>query len=293
MTAVASPGFRGWLQRVGYARARLLVLAIGTVAIVATAVVMAVRKVETAEIAANLLFLVVFAGVVFLNVTGGLIGAALAIIGYVAFRYSAIHAVGFGSFTGLILSRSLGYAVFGVVGRLANRQLQSSLTKLELYDQIDDGTGLFNARFFVQDTDLEMSRSRRYQTIFSVAMVEIPSGPLQVLGRRARASALRQVGRLLHDSVRTVDRAVHSEDTEAHLVAVVLPETGPEGARVFVERLGDRLAAYLAERGAPVTSQEIGRTAVTFPDDEAAVEGVRQRFGAIDRREHPEATETP
>src|SRR5439155_14344660 len=232
MTAVASPGFRGWLQRVGYARARLLVLAIGTVAIVATAVVMAVRKVETAEIAANLLFLVVFAGVVFLNVTGGLIGAALAIIGYVAFRYSAIHAVGFGSFTGLILSRSLGYAVFGVVGGLANRQLQSSLTKLELYDQIDDGTGLFNARFFVQDTDLEMSRSRRYQTIFSVAMVEIPAAPLQALGRRARASVLRQVGRLLHDSVRTVDRAVHSEDTEAHLVAVVLPETGPEGARV-------------------------------------------------------------
>src|SRR5688500_5741280 len=189
---------------------------------------------------------------IFFIEVGDLIGAAISIAAYIGYRYSAIEAVGFGSFTGLILSRALGYAVFGLVGGLANRQLQSSLTKLELYDQIDDDTGLFNARFFVQDTDLEMSRSRRYQTIFSIALVDVPPRALSNLNHRQQQAVMRQLGRILRDSVRTVDRAVHSADDSRHRLAVVLPETGPEGARIFVDRLGERVGAFLAERGASV-----------------------------------------
>ena len=280
---------KAWLQGMGYQRARWLLLVVGTLVIIGTAVVMILRDVETAEVAANLLFLVVFAGVVFFNVVGGLIGAIIAIAAYVGFRYSAIEAVGFGSFTGLILSRALGYGVFGLVGGLANRQLQSSLTKLELYDQIDDDTGLFNARFFVQDTDLEMSRSRRYQTIFSIALVDVPTKALSGLSNRQQQSVMRQLGRILRDSVRTVDRAVHSADDTRHRLAVVLPETGPEGARIFVDRLGERVGAFLAERGATLGTNGLRNVAVTFPEDEQAISELREEFKAIDRREHPDA----
>src|SRR6266480_4906459 len=94
----------------------------------------------------------------------------------------------------------VAFVAFGAIGGLANQQLRSSLTKLDLYDQIDDDTGLFNARYFLQDTDLEMSRARRYQTIFSVTVVDVPAEALDSMGRRRRRAALRQLGRLLADS---------------------------------------------------------------------------------------------
>ena len=90
-------------------------------------------------------------------------------------RRPAIEAIGAGRYTALIFSRAIAFFAFGAIGGLANQQLKGSLTKLDLYDQIDDDTGLFNARYFLQDTDLEVSRSRRYQTIFSVTVVDVPS----------------------------------------------------------------------------------------------------------------------
>ena len=67
-------------------------------------------------------------------------------------------------------------------------------------------------------------------------------------GWRRRRNTLRQLGQLLSDSVRTVDRAVHSHDGERHRIVVVLPETAAEGARIFTDRLATRVAAFLAER---------------------------------------------
>src|SRR5205823_1571388 len=168
---------------------------------------------------------------------------------------------------------------------LANQQLRSSLTKLDLYDQIDDETGLFNARYFLQDTDLEMSRARRYQTLFSISAVDFPAPPLHDLGRRRRRSTLRQLGQLLSDSIRTVDRAVHAHDGELHRVAVVLPETAAEGAGVFTDRLATRIAAFLAQRGAAVNETAVRRQALTFPGDEAPLQQLRADFADIERRE--------
>src|SRR5439155_19294366 len=128
---------------------------------------------------------------------------------YVALRYGAIHAVGSGRFIALMFTQSLAFLAFGGSRRLDNPQLKGSLTKLDLYDQIDDDTGLFNARYFLQDTDLEMSRARRYQTIFSVSLVDLPASAFDDQGWRKRRNTLRQLGQLLADSVRTVDRAVH------------------------------------------------------------------------------------
>src|SRR5205807_96489 len=140
-----------------------------------TAVVTYVRRVETAEVAAILFFMPIFVAFVFWDWIGGLVVAAGAIAGYIALREPAIHALGSGKFIGLIFSRSIAFLAFGAIGGLANQQLEASLTKLDLYDQVDDDTGLYNARFFLQDTDLEVSRSRRYQTIFSVTVVDVPS----------------------------------------------------------------------------------------------------------------------
>jgi GGDEF domain-containing protein len=274
-----------------YNQVRILMLVGGLALLGITAAVSYVRRVETAEVAAILFFIPIFIAFVFWDWKGGLIAAALATVGYILLRRPAIEAIGAGQFTSLIFSRAVAFFAFGAIGGLANQQLRGSLTKLDLYDQIDDETGLFNARYFLQDTDLEMSRARRYQTLFSVSSVDFPSGPLTDLGRRRRRSTLRQLGDLLAESVRTVDRAVHAHDGQRHRFVVVLPETAEEGANVFTERLATRIAAFLSQRGAAVEESSVARQSMTFPGDEPALQQLRQDFADIERREHPEHPE--
>ena len=279
----------GGLSRMSYERARRLLLGAGVLVLLLTAGVMLIRRVETVEVIATLLFVPVFIGLVFWNLKGGLIAGVLAALAYAALRYPAIEAVGADRFAGLILSRSFAYIAFGVIGGWANSQLAGSLTKLELYDQIDDQTNLFNARFFVQDTELELSRSKRYQTIFSVVEVSFPASGLEKMPRRQRASTLREAGRMLKEAVRTVDRAVHGFDGSRHRFAIVLPETAREGAGVFRDRLAERMEAFLTERKFHLDQGDVEKRSVTFPDDgEEAVEAMRAEYRDIDRVEHPE-----
>jgi hypothetical protein len=121
-----------------------------------------------------------------------------------------------------------------------------------------------------------------------VSSVDFPAPPLHDLGRRRRRNTLRQLGDLLAESVRTVDRAVHAHDGERHRIVVVLPETAAEGADVFTERLATRIAAFLVQRGATVNESAVARQAITFPGDEAALQQLRAEFAQVERREHPE-----
>ncbi|MGH2730378.1 MAG: hypothetical protein ACRDJI_07175, partial [Actinomycetota bacterium] len=279
----------GGLRGIGYARARRLLLGAGLGVLIVTAVTMYVRRVDTTEVAATLLFMPVLVAFVIWGIKGGLAAGVLAAGAYAALRYPAIDAVGAGRFTELILSRALAFLAFGAIGGWASQQLEGSIEKLELYDHIDDATGLFNARFFVEDTDLEMARSTRYQTIFSISTVAVPAAALESLRRRSRRGLLKELGRMLTDSVRSVDRPVHARDADRHRIAVLLPETGAEGARVFTDRLVTRLLEDLARRGASVSLEDVGHSALTWPQDESAIQALRSEFVAIDRAEHPEA----
>lgn len=279
----------GGLSRMSYERARQLLLAAGLLVLLLTAGIMFVRRVETVEVLGTLLFVPVFIAFVFWGLKGGLTCGALSALAYAALRYPAIEAVGADRFGGLIMSRSFAYLAFGLIGGWANRQLAGSLTKLELYDQIDDQTNLFNARFFVQDTELEISRSKRYQTIFSIVEVSFPASGLDAMPRRQRSSILRETGRMLKEAVRTVDRPVHGFDGARHRFAIVLPETSQEGATIFRDRLAERLSAFLSERRFHLDPGDIEKRSVTFPEDgEEAVDAMRTEYRTIDRVEHPE-----
>ncbi len=246
-----------------------------------------VRGVDRVEVAGTILFMPIFVALVFWDLKGGLIAGVLAGIAYTVLRLPAIDQVGAGEFAPTIVSRALAFLAFGGIGGWASLQLERSLVKLDLYDQIDDATGLFNARFLLQDTDLETSRSRRYQTIFSVTAVEFPESSLDKLPRKKATRAIRDLGRLIGDSVRTVDRAVHGRGDGKHIVAVILPETGPEGSHIFAERLRARVGEFIVERGGTVGDSLRSRV-VTFPDDEAGLAQLRLTFTAIDAADHPE-----
>jgi len=278
--------FSDRLSQLGYSRARRLLVLTGLVILAVVAVVMYARRVDGIEVAATLLFVPIFLAFVFRGVVGGLVAAVAAIGIYAALRYPAIDAVGAGEFTGLITSRAAAYLIFGAVGGWSTQVLEGSLEKLELYDEIDDDTGLFNARHLLHQTDLEMARARRYQTLFSVVVLDLPSAPIGALRARARRAVLRDLGRQLREGVRTVDHVVHARDGATHRLVAILPETSIEGAEVFRGRFDERIRGFLAERGAPIADTDARARAMTFPGDDEGMDELRAEFQRIDTAQH-------
>ena len=247
--------------------------------------VLLVRSVDQVEVVATLLYLPIFLALLFFGFTGGLVAAIGATITYLVLRADAIDAVGAGEFTGLIVGRGLAYLLFGIVGGWASSTLELSLDKLDLYDEVDDLTGIRNARFLLNDVDLERSRAQRYQTVFSVSFVEIPGPAVAALGRRRRRAVLRELGRQLEDGVRNIDRVAHAYDGDTHLIAAILPETAETGASVFHHRFAERVRGFLLDNGVDDAVHVTGRTC-TLPGDEAVLEAQLDRWAAVDAAEH-------
>lgn len=277
--------FTDRLSHLGYAKARRLLLLTGLLVLGVVVLVMYVRRVDTVEVVATLLFVPIFLAFVWKGVWGGVVGALGAIAVYTAMRSAAIDAIGFGDFAGLITSRAAAYLIFGAIGGWSTQVLEGSLDKLELYDEIDDETGLYNARHLLNQIDLESARARRYQTLYSLVLLDLPTAPFASLRPRERRTLMRDLGRLVGEGVRNVDHVVHVRDGEQHRFAVVLPETAQEGAEVFRGRFDERLRGYLVERGVVVDGAEQAR-ALTVPGDDDAVAEVRRDFERIDAHQH-------
>lgn len=272
------------LARMGYGRARLMLSLAGLAILAVLVAVLLVRSVDTTEVVATLLFAPIFLLLLWLRLPGGLIGAAAATGLYVVLRADAIDAVGWGEFSALIVTRAIAYFLFGGVGGWASGTLSMSLDKLDLYDQIDDLTGVNNARFLLTDVDLERARSQRYQTVFSVSFLSIDAGPISALPARKRKALLRELGAKLDDGIRTMDRVAHGYDGSRHRVATILPETAGEGARVFQARLEEQMRTFLAEHGA--AGAAVDGDIVTLPGDETSLDRHLAEWKAIDQAEH-------
>jgi hypothetical protein len=100
---------------------------------------------------------------------------------------------------------------------------------------------------------------------------------------------MRDLGRLLSGSVRSVDRAVHAADDRRHRFAAILPETGAEGARKFTDQMAKRVEGQLGRYGAGAADVHLDSAAFTFPGDDGAVAALRHEFATIAHRQYPEA----
>ena len=278
--------FSDRLSQLGYTKARRLLVLTGLAVLAVVAVAMYARRVDGVEVAATLLFVPIFLAFVFRGVVGGVAAAVAAIGIYTALRYPAVDAVGVGEFAGLITSRAAAYLIFGTIGGWSTQVLEGSLEKLELYDEIDDDTGLYNARYLLQQTDLEMARARRYETLFSLVVLDLPAAPLHALKGRQRRTVLRDLGRQLREGVRTVDHVVHTHDGDTHRLVAILPETALEGAEVFRGRFDERIRGFLAQRGAAIADADGRARSLTFPGDDDGVDELRAEFQRIDAAQH-------
>ncbi|MDD3002048.1 MAG: diguanylate cyclase [Candidatus Riflebacteria bacterium] len=135
-----------------------------------------------------------------------------------------------------------------IEGRFNNEDLQTALTmanqaavvieKARLYNlaTIDGLTGLVVRRHFQAKIEEEFRRARRYGKSLSYLMTDIDHFKKfnDTYGHQTGDMVLREVAKIVIKSVRDTDIAARYGGEE---FAVILPETEPDGAMLFAERL--------------------------------------------------------
>lgn len=261
-----------------YQKARSLLLLSGLVLIGFVALIALLRGVDQVEVVATLLFIPIFAGFMLYGIAGGLVTSIAAGLVYLLLRQPALQLVGFPALSGQIATRLIGYLGFGVGGGWAIVQIRATLDKMALYDDVDDETGLGNARSFLEVAEVEKSRADRYEKVFSVVAADFSAwGDLPT--RRQRA-LLREMGTRLAAGVRSSDHPAHGRSGGRHVIGVVLPETSAAGARI----VGDNLRQQLTQS---IGSDEVRVMTATYPGNDAALARVIDLFSEIDRRTRP------
>lgn len=115
---------------------------------------------------------------------------------------------------------------------------------------VDDATDVYNARYLLEALDREVRRSERYGNELSILFIDLDRFKLvnDSHGHLVGTSVLRQLSRLLTQSVRQVDTVARYGGDE---FTILLSDTGERGARVIAERIRKWVAdnAFEAEGG--------------------------------------------
>jgi two-component system cell cycle response regulator len=141
--------------------------------------------------------------------------------------------------------------------RADNRRLEELATT-------DSLTRVLNRRALVERLGVEMDRARRFREDLSILLLDIDFFKKinDTDGHLAGDEVLRQIGGLLEDAVRTVDIVARYGGEE---FVLILPETGSDGARVFAERLRERIATSEFGVGGRIIRLTVSVGIATFP----------------------------
>ena len=161
--------------------------------------------------------------------------------------------------------RSILAVMVMVVG--SSKVLSKTMSELEYYSTHDPLTGLHNRRYFNDMLDYEVGRSERHNHEFTVLMLDLDDfkDVNDTYGHPCGDSVLRQIAETMHATMRKGDLATRIGGDE---FAIILTETGREGAMVVAEKLRTELREISFESSDGKTfhiTTSIGL--VTFPGD--------------------------
>lgn len=116
------------------------------------------------------------------------------------------------------------------------RQIQEAQKKILEMSIIDDLTGLYNRRHFVETVQREISRASRYSSPLVLCMMDLDEfkNVNDTYGHQAGDMVLRVFGNMLRGSIRGSDTACRYGGEE---FALLLPNTDLTEAKVLAERL--------------------------------------------------------
>ena len=192
-----------------------------------------------------------------------------------------------------LMIRDSAIGVMNIVNKRSGRfnadDLQTALTmanqaavvieKARLYNlaTVDGLTGLVVRRHFQSKMEEEFRRARRYNKPLSYLMTDIDHFKKfnDTYGHQTGDAVLREVAKIVRKSVRDTDIAARYGGEE---FCVILPETEPEGAVQFAERLRQSVEAAIF-RGAQgeelKVTISIGVSSIPFTNPETAADMIK------------------
>ena len=130
-----------------------------------------------------------------------------------------------------------------------NEQLTENNKSLEILSRTDSLTGLFNRKHFMEVLTGEVTRAERYRHPFVVMMIDTDHFKKynDTFGHLAGDSLLKQVGRIIKESMRSVDVAARYGGDE---FIVLLPDIDKEQAIAAAERIRSQVTMDTLSRAA-------------------------------------------
>ena len=153
---------------------------------------------------------------------------------------------------------ALAWALARTLTRLHQRVAEQAVT--------DPLTGLWNRRYMAQTLDREVSRALRFGHPISLIILDVDDFKLinDHQGHMQGDLVLERVADLVRDATRLIDVAARYGGDE---LALILVETGREGATILGERLGERMRSTtvpLRDGGSMGATISVG--VATIPD---------------------------
>jgi diguanylate cyclase (GGDEF)-like protein/PAS domain S-box-containing protein len=120
--------------------------------------------------------------------------------------------------------------------RQKEKEIEQMREEAILLSYIDDLTGIYNHRFFIQQLTLEIERQKRYPTPLSLLMIDIDyfKHYNDTNGHLAGDEALRAIALLIQHAVRQSDIVARYGGEE---FSAILINSGKEGAKRIAERV--------------------------------------------------------